>query len=141
MSNKDQTVAILQRLHSDRQAATNFVRNPASEWQALGGQLPAGVTPAQFSQRVRGGAFFKEVEATANGQMSAMAWSPCITGLVFFLNALGITGAVAATLASVGVDVAIAAFMGYEVSVVQATLATAGETTILGIATLLCHGH
>ena len=136
MSNKDQTVKILQRLHSDRQAAANFVRDPAAEWQALGGQLPAGVNAAQFSQRIRASAIFKDVQATANGKIGAMAWSPCVTGLVFFLNALGITGAVAAA-AFAG---PIAAFLAADVTAVQAILAGVGETSIVAIATALCHG-
>jgi hypothetical protein len=141
MLNKDQTVAILQRLHSDRQAATNFVRDPASEWQALGGQLPAGVTPAQFSQRVRGGSLFKAAEATANGQMSVMSGTPCQTAVIFVAEMLGLGGVTAVTWLTAGADIPLAAFLGADLTVVQGILTGVGGTATMGIiAAALCHG-
>ena len=135
---KNQTVAIIQRLHGDKKHAANFVRDPAAEWQALGGQLPAGVTAAQFSQRMRGSPFFKEVQATANGKMSAMAWTPCITSVVvlFHLLGIGVVGVVSAV--SAPAEIAIAAFFGAEVTAIRAFLATSGETTVFLLATALC---
>ena len=134
---KDQTVAILHRLHTDRQAAKKFVSDPAAEWKALGGEFPAGVTPAQFSQRVRSGPLFKKIEATANGQMGAsFTWSPCVTGLVFFLDALGITGVAAAA----ALSGPIALFLAADATWVAATLAGLGQGSIIVIATALCHG-
>ncbi|HEY1752095.1 MAG TPA: hypothetical protein VGG29_12600 [Caulobacteraceae bacterium] len=141
---KAQTVSILQRLHSDKQAAANFVRDPAAEWHALGGQLPAGVTPAQFAQRVRGGELFKSVQATANGQISAMAWSPCQMGVMFLFDTLGVTAGFAVTVASggaaEGIIAAIAAFAGANVSVVTAAFSTLGQAPLAFAAAAICHG-
>lgn len=135
--NKEQTISILHRLHTDKQAAVKFIQDPAAEWKSLGGQLPAGVTSAQFSQRMRKSPIFGKVEATAKGQSSAsFTWSPCVTGLVVFLDILGI-GSVAAAAALTG---PIVIFLGMQVSAVGAVLAGMTQGGVVVIAMALCHG-
>lgn len=134
---KDKTVSILRKLQSNKQAAQQFVRDPAAEWQALGGQLPKGVTPARFSQNMRSSPLFKEIQAVANGQMSSSAgWSPCVTFMFGVFGALGITSAALAAASAP----AIAAILLADVTAVQTLIAAAGGVGLYQLAVHMCHG-
>ncbi|HEX8533806.1 MAG TPA: hypothetical protein VF662_06530 [Allosphingosinicella sp.] len=132
---------VIKKLRSDRAAAQRFLRDPGAEWVAQGGPLPAGVSVAQFSQGVRGGPTYKDIEARANGQMSASWATPCTTTLVILFNAIGITGTVAAaTIFTGGLAPAIAAIAGVSVSALRAILATFVQGSVVALAALICKG-
>jgi hypothetical protein len=132
---RDQTVTILRQLCLNKQAAIQFVNNPAAEWMALGGQLPPGVSAAQFSQNMRNSKIFSNIQAVANGQMSTQDWlNPCAIALETFLCALGVFGT-----AVLGPAMpAVAAFMSADVTVVTAAATGATGGGLYAVCVAIC---
>lgn len=145
MSYKIEAGTIITKLRTDRKAAARFVQDPAAEWQAQGGHFPAGVSASQFSRGIRQGKLFEDIKAVAEGKShSNMGWSPCTMAVMFLFDALGVTAAVAVTLATgganVGVLAALATTLGMEVTAIRAAILTVGHAPLAMIAAAICHG-
>jgi hypothetical protein len=141
MSNFNQVAAALRNAASNRNAAASYVGNPAAAWQAMGGQLPAGVTPAQFNQRVGASELHKTIAATANGQMSTMDWSDCNecrAVAMYFLCAIGVVAAGGALVITGGTIGAIAGFFGFTEAATSAAAGIAGAAVAGTFAQSIC---
>jgi hypothetical protein len=141
MPNFNQVAAALRNAASNRNAAASYVGNPAAAWQAMCGQLPAGVTPAQFNQRVGASELHKTIAGTANGQMSAMDWSDCNecrAVAMYFLCAIGAIAAGGVLVISGGSIGAIAGFFGVSEAAASAAAGTAGAAMAATFSQSIC---
>lgn len=88
----------LRQATTNKNAANAFLQNPAGAWQSMGGTLPPGVTPAQFTQRIAGSDVHKNVVSASQGQMSVQDLSPCgacVSTVGFLLVVAGLSASVA----------------------------------------------
>jgi hypothetical protein len=84
MANFHQIATALLRTANDQQAAKKFLADPAAAWKAMGGSLPPGMTPAQFSQRAAKAPVHSAIVSAANGQMSVMDFGSCASCIAVF---------------------------------------------------------